>query len=93
VRKTNERYFAVYWATLLVVFLGTLILAIILRQELGGLAAVLGAGGILQSGLVRMLAAEWKEKARLDMVAVLTRRLPPEELRLILRDLLDELRK
>ena len=93
VQKTNERYFAIYWATLIAVFLGTLILAILLRAEMGGLAAVLGAGGILQGGLLLMLSAEWKEKARIDIVAVLTRRLPPAELGPILRDLLDGLRK
>lgn len=93
VQKTNERYFAVYWATLIGVFLGTLVLAIVFRQEMGGLAAVLGAGGVLQGGLLLRLSAEWKEKARIDIVAVLTRRLPPTELTLVLKELLDGLRK
>jgi len=93
VQKTNERYFAVYWATLIGVFLGTLVLAIVFRQEMGGLAAVLGAGGVLQGGLLLRLSAEWKEKARIDIVAVLTRRLPPTELTLVFKELLDGLRK
>ena len=88
VQKTNERYFAVYWATLIVVFFGTLVVAIVFRQEMGGLATVLGAGGILQSGLILRLSAEWKEKARIDIVAALSRRLPPAELALVLRELL-----
>lgn len=93
VQKTNERYFAVYWATLIGVFLGTLTLAIVFRQEMGGLATVLGTGGLLQGGLLFRLSAEWKEKARIDIVAVLTRRLPPQELSVVLRELLDGLRK
>ncbi len=93
VQKTNERYFAVYWATLIATFLGTLILAIMFRSEMGGLAAVLGAGGILQGGLLLRLSSEWKEKARIDIIAVLTRRLPPTELTLVLKELLDGLRK
>jgi hypothetical protein len=93
VQKTNERYFAVYWATLIATFLGTLALAIMFRNEMGGLAAVLGTGGILQGGLLFRLSSEWKEKARIDIVAVLTRRLPPAELTLVLKELLEGLRK
>jgi hypothetical protein len=93
VQKTNERYFAAYWVTLIAAFLGTLVMAIVFRQEMGGLATVLGAGGILQGGLILRLSAEWKEKARVDIVAVLTRRLPPQELHLVLKELLDGLRR
>jgi hypothetical protein len=93
VQQTNERYFVVYWATLIGTFLVTLVLAIVLRQEMGGLAAVLGAGGLLQGGLLLRLSAEWKEKARIDIVAALTRRLPPQELSVVLREMLGGLRK
>jgi hypothetical protein len=93
VQKTNECYFAIYWATLIIVFLGTLIVAIACRQEMGGLATVLGAGGVLQGGLILRLSSEWKEKARIDIVSVLARRLPPAELQLVLKELLDGLRK
>lgn len=93
VQKTNERYFAIYWATLIATFLGTLVLAIMFRSEMGGLAAVLGAGGILQGSLLLRLSSEWKEKARIDIVAALSRRLPPAELTVVLKELLDGLRK
>jgi len=93
VQQTNERYFAVYWGTLIATFIGTLALAIMFRSEMGGLAAVLSAGGILQGGLLLRLSSEWKEKARIDIVAALTRRLPPAELTLVLKELLDGLRK
>jgi hypothetical protein len=93
VQKTNERYFAAYWVTLIVAYVGTLIVAIAFREEMGGLAAVLGVGGVMQGGLVLRLSSEWKEKARIDIVAVLTRRLPPAQLQVVLKDLLDGLRK
>lgn len=84
VQKTNEIYFATYWAVLLLSFAITFGLAVIYRNEMGGLATVLGAGGVVQSGLLLRLSTEWKEKARLDIVAVLVTSLPTSELKLIL---------
>jgi hypothetical protein len=91
VQATNELYFKTYWATLIVVFLATVVIALVYREEMGGLATVLGVGGIVQGGLVLRLSAEWKEKARVDIVSVLTRRLSPEQLQVVLKDLLGEL--
>jgi hypothetical protein len=85
VQKTNEGYFAVYWVTLIVVFIATLTVAIFLRAEMGGLGSVLGVGGVLQAGLVLRLSSEWKEKARIDIVAALSRRLTPEQLQPVLQ--------
>ena len=82
-----------YWIALIVVFLGTVVVALVFREEMGGLATVLGAGGVIQGGLVMRLSSEWKEKARIDIVAVLTRRLNPEQLQVVLRELLGGLRK
>ena len=91
VQATNELYFKTYWATLIGVFLTTVIIGLVYREEMGGLATVLGVGGIVQGGLVLRLSAEWKEKARIDIVAVLTRRLSPEQLQVVLKNLLGEL--
>ena len=93
VQATNESYFKTYWATLIVAFAVTVVVALIYREEMGGLAAVLGAGGVVQAGLVLRLSAEWKEKARIDTVAVLTRRLSPAQLQVVLKDMLSDLHK
>lgn len=93
VQATNDLYFKIYWITLIAVFITTVVVALIYRDEMGGLATVLGAGGVIQGGLVIRLSAEWKEKSRIDIVAVLTRRLTPEQLQIVLQDLLTELRE
>jgi hypothetical protein len=82
-----------YWVMLIVVFVATLIVAIFLRAEMGGLGAVLGGGGLLQAGLVLRLSSEWKEKARIDIVAVLSRRLTPEQLQPVLTAILSGIGK
>jgi len=93
VQATNELYFRTYWFTLIVVFIITVVIALIYRDEMGGLATVLSVGGVVQGGLVLRLSAEWKEKSRIDIVAVLTRRLTPDQLQIVLQDLLVEFRK
>ena len=47
VQATNERYFMAYWIALIVVFLGTVVVALVFREEMGGLATVRGAGGVI----------------------------------------------
>ena len=93
VRKTNERYFQIYWGLLTGAFLLTLGLALVLRNEMGGLAVVLGAGGVVQGGLLNKLSAEWKEKTRVEMVVVLARTLPSQDMVGILKELLAGLHK
>lgn len=88
----NQSYFAFYWVALVVVFLGTVVLAVIFRAEMGGMATVLGAGGVVQGGLVLQLAKVWREKARTEMAAILASRLPPPELKPIIELLLDGLK-
>src|SRR5262249_10507067 len=62
VQSTNEFYFKMYWFTLMAVFLATVVIALIYRDEMGGLATVLGVGGVVQGGLILRLSTEWKEK-------------------------------
>jgi hypothetical protein len=93
VRRTNERYFQIYWGLLTGAFILTLALALILRNEMGGLAVVLGAGGVIQGGLLTKLSAEWKEKTRVEMVVVLARTLPSKDMVGILKELLAGIRK
>lgn len=93
VQETNEFYFKSYWATLIISYVLTISVALIYRSEMGGLAVVLGTGGVIQSGLILKLSSEWKEKARIDIVAALSRRLAPEQLQVVLKELLDQIRK
>lgn len=93
VQQTNEYYFRMYWALLIVVFLLTFGIAIHLRAEMGGIATVLGAGGVTQGGLIVLLSSEWKNKVRIDTVATLSRRLSPDQLQIVLMELLKQLQK
>jgi hypothetical protein len=93
VQQTNDFYFKIYWALLVVICVATIVIALIYRSELGGLTAVLGTGGIVQGGLILKLSGAWKDKARIDIVAVLSRRLAPEQLQVVLKELLEQLRK
>lgn len=93
VQKTNEMYFRLYFCLLLVAFVATIVVAFVYRNEIGGLGVVLGAGGVVQGGVVLRLSAEWKEKARVDIVAALARALPPKDLAPVLKALLEGIRK
>ncbi len=88
VRKTNDAYFRLYWALLLGTFVVVLVLAIALRDQMGGIAAVLGSGGVIQGGLLRQISMEWREKTRIDTVAVLASTLKGKELLAIAKELL-----
>ncbi|MDB5920069.1 MAG: hypothetical protein JWR40_4303 [Massilia sp.] len=93
VQSKNELYFKCYWFTMMAAFAVTVVVALYFRNEMGGLAVVLGGGGVIQGGLSMRMAAELKEKARVDIVSVLAVQLPAEQLHVILRDLLGTLRK
>ncbi len=92
VRATNDRYFRMYWVLLSVSFIATFVLAVHFREEMGGIAGVLGAGGIGQGYFARQLSREWREKSRVDLVSVLAQTLPAAELQKILKDLLSVLK-
>jgi hypothetical protein len=88
VRKTNAGYFRLYWALLLGTFVVVLVLAIVFREQMGGIAAVLGSGGVIQGGLLRQISMEWREKSRIETVAVLASTLKGKELLAITKELL-----
>ena len=87
----NDLYFKSYWISLMIVFALTVGMALIYRQEMGGLPVVLGAGGVMQGGLVVLLGKTLKEKTRVGIVAVLAVGLPATELQAVLKDLLAQL--
>lgn len=89
-QSVNEKYFRSYWIVLVVAFITTLVFALMYRNEMGGLSVVLGAGGVVQGGLILQLSAALKEKSRIDMIAALSRRLNPDQLYQILKALLDD---
>ena len=93
VQATNNGLFKLYFALLIVIVIVTIAIALALRTELGGLAVVLGAGGVIQGGLVLKLANVWMDKARIDIVATLAIRLPPDKLQLVLIELSQQIRK
>ncbi len=93
VQATNNGLFKAYFIVLIVIMVATIGIAILFRQEMGGLATVLGAGGIVQGGLVLKLATVWMDKARIDIIAVLARKLPPDKLQPILLELSKQIRK
>lgn len=93
VQATNNKLFRAYFIVLIVIVVVTIGIAILLRKEMGGLVTVLGAGGIVQGGLVLKLANVWMDKARIDIVAVLASRLPPDKLQPILLELSKQIRK
>ena len=93
VQQTNELYFKLYFGVLIVAFVATIVVAFCYRSEIGGLGAVLGVGGVVQGGVVLRLSAEWKEKARVDIVAALATALPAKDLAPVLKALLDGIRK
>ena len=93
VRATNDSLFKAYFAVLIFIVLGTIGTALAFHQEMGGLAVVLGAGGVIQGGLVLKLANVWMDKARIDIVATLASTLPPDNLQPVLIELSQQLRK
>ncbi|CAN7763249.1 hypothetical protein LJR029_006381 [Caballeronia sp. LjRoot29] len=80
VRKTNGKLFAAYWAVLLVSFVACLVLAVVLRNNMGTLTGLLCGEGAIQLVILRQLSAEWREKAYLETFAVLTSSLPAKEM-------------
>lgn len=93
VQRTNDMYFKSLWAILMLAFAITFFLAFWYRNEMGGLAVVLGSGGVVQGGLLLRLSSEYRQKAYIDLVVTLSQRLPPKELRPVLQQILDLLRK
>lgn len=93
VQATNSNLFKAYFIVLIIIVVATIGVAILLRQEMGGLATVLGTGGVVQSGLVLKLARVWMDKARIDIIALLASRLPPDKLQPILMELSKQIRK
>ena len=93
VQATNNGLFKVYFALLIVIVVGTIGIALAFHKEMGGLAVVLGAGGVIQGGLVLKLANIWMDKARIDIVATLAITLPPDKMQLVLIELLQQIRK
>lgn len=93
VQRTNDRYFKGLWLMMMIAFVVTFVFALVYRNEMGGLPAVLGGGGVAQGGLLLRLSSEYKQKAYIDLVATLSQRLPPKELKPVLQQILDLLRK
>jgi hypothetical protein len=91
VQRTNNAYFMAYFVILIVIVGVTIVVALIYRQEMGGLAVVLGAGGVVQGGLVVKLGRVWMDKARIDIVATLSASLPPDKLQPILLEILQQI--
>lgn len=92
VQATNNNLFKAYFAALIVIVVVTIGMALAFHQEAGGLVAVLGAGGVIQGGLVLKLAKVWMDKARIDIVATLACNLPPEKLQPVLIELSQQIR-
>lgn len=90
VQAHNDLYFKSYWIMLMAIFLITVAIALLYRDQMGGLAAVLGTGGVVQGGLILQLSAALREKVNTDMVAALSRRLPPEQLQKVLMAILEK---
>ncbi|WET39285.1 hypothetical protein [Citrobacter enshiensis] len=93
VQATNNSLFKVYFVVLIVIVVLTIFTALTFHQEMGGMATVLGTGGVIQGGLVLKLANVWMDKARIDIIATLAIKLPPDKLQLVLSDLSKQLRK
>lgn len=93
VQATNNNLFKAYFILLIGVVVLTIGTALAFHQEMGGLAVVLGAGGVVQGGMVLKLANVWMDKARIDIVASLASTLPPDKLQLVLIELSQQIRK
>lgn len=93
VQATNNNLFKAYFILLIGVVVLTIGTALAFHQEMGGLAVVLGAGGIVQGGMVFKLANVWMDKARIDIVATLASMLPPDKLQPVLIELSQQIRK
>lgn len=91
-RAKNAHYYKWYAVTLLAALVLTVGFALYFKEEMGGLVAVLGAGGVIQGGLLVRMSDELKEKTRVETVAVLAASLPPEQLLPVLQDLLTGMR-
>lgn len=93
VQQTNNAFFMSLWVLMMLAFIVIFVVALVYRKEMGGLAVVLGSGGVVQGGLLLRLSHEYRQKAYIDLVVTLSQKLPPKELKPILQQILDLLHK
>lgn len=72
--------FHLYLGVLAILFIAIIAFSWMLRDSPGVITAVLGGGGILLGGVLKLIGGAWKEKARLDFFSVLLYGLPEDQL-------------
>ncbi len=81
VSHTNQLYFQLCFATLLLLFTGSCVLVVNFLNDPGRLGALFTVTGVSIVGLVAQMVSLWKQKVTADIIAVLARSLQPGDVR------------
>jgi len=81
VSHTNQLYFQLCFAALLLLFIGSCVLVVKFLNDPGRLGALFTITGVSIVGLIAQMVSLWKQKVTADIIAVLARSLQPCDVR------------
>jgi hypothetical protein len=83
-QRMTDRNFYAYLGVTAGLFLTVLVLAFIFRDSLGNMGIVLGGGGALLAGILRLLGSAWAKKSEIALISILIEGLPEDQFGVIL---------
>jgi hypothetical protein len=81
VSHTNQLYFQVCFAALLLLFTGSCVLVVKFLNDPGRLGALFTVTGVSIVGLIAQMVSLWKQKVTADIIVQLARGLQPGDVR------------
>lgn len=81
VSHTNQVYFQLCFAALLLLFTGSCVLVVTFLNDPGRLGALFAVTGVSIVGLIAQMVSLWKQKVTADIIVVLARSLQPGDVR------------
>lgn len=81
VSRTNQVYFQLCFAALLLLFTGSCVLVVTFLNDPGRLGALFTVTGVSIVGLIAQMVSLWKQKVTADIIVVLARSLQPSDVR------------
>ena len=91
VSQTNQLYFQICFAALLLLFSGSCILVLKFINDPSRLGTLFTVTGISMAGLIAQMVSLWKQKVTADIVALLARNLQPGDVRAVVEVLFAKL--
>ena len=81
VSQTNQAYFQLCFAALLLLFTASCVLVVTFLNDPGRLGALFTVTGVTIVGLIAQMVSLWKQKVTADVIVVLARSLRPGDVR------------